>query len=89
MKEEIKGHLNRHAGDLLVKHWHHAPRNFVRGCELETGDVLEAGDLYESTSGSWVECPCPGLTLQAGDAVTWVRPERTGAVGRTEESNVD
>jgi hypothetical protein len=53
---------------------------FVYGRELVNGDVLQKDDVYNSTSGRWDKCPCPGLTLQgfdegANNPVIWVRPE--------------
>lgn len=46
----------------------------VFGHLLEAGDVLEATDLYDSTSGEWSPCPTPGATLGEGVAAVWVRP---------------
>lgn len=46
----------------------------IYGYELETGDVLEPTDKYDSSSGGWELCPCPGLTIQAGAPAKWVRP---------------
>lgn len=42
--------------------------------ELEGGTVLQETDLYLSSTGTWQLCPCPGLTLQPGTPVRWVRP---------------
>lgn len=41
---------------------------------LEAGDVLRPTDVYESTSGDWEPCPCPGLPIGEGVATRWVRP---------------
>ncbi len=30
---------------------------------LGPGDILEATDLYDSSSGKFQPCPCPGLQL--------------------------
>lgn len=47
----------------------------IAGCLLETGDVLEIYDVYESSNGFWERCPCPGLTLAVADiGPMWVRP---------------
>lgn len=74
MKSEAKGFMNRHAALMFVEHGYRPAGQYVRGFELETGDVLEESDVYESSAGDWQPCPCPGLVLQAGDLVTWVRP---------------
>jgi hypothetical protein len=36
----------------------------VHGYLLESGDTLEAGDVYSSSNGRWDFCSCPGLVLQ-------------------------
>lgn len=46
----------------------------IYGAQLESGDVLEANDRYDSSSGRWDLCPCPGLKIEAGVATVWVRP---------------
>lgn len=47
----------------------------VYGHRLEAGDVLEATDLYDSTStGEWTKCPAPGITLEADAPAVWIRP---------------
>jgi hypothetical protein len=46
----------------------------VYGYLLESGDELEATDVYSSSNGQWEPCPCPGTKLAAGLAVMWVRP---------------
>lgn len=73
MKAEGTIHLNKHAvgreGTLGKPYG-------IFGRELETGDVLEATDVYDSTSGTWEPCPCPGLTIQAArNGTVWIRPE--------------
>lgn len=49
------------------------PGTTVSGRLLEVGEVLQEDDVYESTTGEWVKCPCPGLTL-ATTHMRWVRP---------------
>lgn len=45
------------------------------GFLLEPGDVLQAGDVYSSSSGYFEPCPCPGIALQGtAPGVLWVRP---------------
>jgi len=41
---------------------------------LQPGDKLEATDLYDSMTGQWSTCPCPGLTVQEGCDTIWIRP---------------
>lgn len=67
MKEKPDWHRN-----LRDPHNPWSPTTY--GHELEAGDVLEEGDVYDSTSGQWSKCPCPGLTLAAGITTKWVRP---------------
>ena len=45
------------------------------GVVLKPGDKLEATDVYDSTTGQWSACPCPGLTVQEGIAAIWIRPQ--------------
>ncbi len=48
----------------------------IHGRRLENGDVLQKDDVYNSSSGFWEKCPCPGPVLQSSnDIVIWVRPE--------------
>ncbi len=51
--------------------------NSVVGYELETGDILQQNDVYNSSSGKWEKCPCPGLMIQIerDSSVIWVRPD--------------
>jgi hypothetical protein len=44
------------------------------GVVLKPGDKLEATDVYDSTTGRWSPCPCPGLTVPGGGATIWIRP---------------
>ncbi len=67
-------HLNRHAAKHFETCGAWPGRQSVHGCQLEPGDVLEASDVYDSTSGNWEPCPVPGFTLQPGLEVIWVRP---------------
>lgn len=77
MKDVPLYHLNRHAEEWLVKFGSWPGGQSVYGHELESGDVLTETDVYDSTSGSWTPCPCPGLTLQSGSAAKWVRPVKS------------
>lgn len=64
-------------GVMQAKPMMHTTENCTRpvyGYRLEDGDVLQEGDLYDSTGGDWQPCPCPGLTLQSGNAAVWIRP---------------
>ena len=44
------------------------------GYLLTTGDILKDTDMYDSSNGKWESCPCPGLVLQEGISVRWIRP---------------
>lgn len=68
MKKEARIHLNRHAPL-------HRP-SAVLGFTLEEGDELRETDVYDSTSGNWESCPCPGNKVGAGMVTVWVRPEQ-------------
>lgn len=50
-------------------------RTPIFGCLLEKGDLLKEGDVYDSTSGFWSPCPCPGTKIQSGSVAVWIRPE--------------
>jgi len=73
---EPKYHVNRHAMARfsMIGTW--PGKQSVFGRAIEPGTTLERSDVYESTNGNWEECPCPGVTLQEGVAVIWIRPER-------------
>ena len=62
----------------IYVHPNHGPmgagKTHVYGWKIEPGETLEATDVYSSSSGYWEACPCPGLVLQEGNAVVWVRP---------------
>lgn len=70
MQSETAIYLNRHS----IRSAYTYGNSKVLGRRLETGDVLEPTDVYESTNGSWEVCPCPGLAIQAGADVVWIRP---------------
>jgi len=56
---------------------YHATKNCSRplfGRKIEPGELIEPGDMYDSTAGDWAPCPCPGLVLQEGTSAYWVRP---------------
>jgi len=48
-------------------------RDMVEGERLKPGDILRVYDVYASTNGKWVPCPCPGVLLEKSDVI-WVRP---------------
>ena len=51
------------------------PHRLVFGSPIEAGTRLETTDVYDSTSGRWERCPCPGIILEvASDHVRWIRP---------------
>ncbi len=41
--------------------------------KIVPGAVLREDDMYLSTTGKFEPCPCPGLPLGEGLAVTWWR----------------
>ena len=49
-------------------------REIVWGIRLSPGDVLEETDMYDSTTGKWAKCPCPGLVVPKDTKTIWVRP---------------
>ena len=76
MKTEAKIHANKHAkGTMAVngKYTH------VYGVQLESGDKIQEGDVYESSTGFWDSLPMSQLagcelTLNEGVKTVWVRP---------------
>lgn len=53
------------------------PHRIIEGRRLTPGEIIQANDVYDSTSGKWEKSPCPGLILQKGQEgyeVIWVRP---------------
>jgi len=49
----------------------------VYGRRLTTGEVIQKGDLYASTTGKWEENEhCIGQTIHSGCQTYWVRPEK-------------
>lgn len=46
----------------------------LRVRRVKVGEKLGPDDLYQSTSGSWKQCPCPGLTVVEGAPTAWFRP---------------
>ncbi len=69
MQKESKIHMNRHGNGS------YPPFRAVIGFLLEDGDILEETDVYDSASGSWEPCPCPGLVISGTTEMTqWVRP---------------
>ena len=51
----------------------YASTNYIIGILLQPGAILEANDVYASTTGRWTKCPCPGITLSETETI-WVRP---------------
>ncbi|PIT88526.1 MAG: hypothetical protein COU29_01955 [Candidatus Magasanikbacteria bacterium CG10_big_fil_rev_8_21_14_0_10_36_32] len=51
------------------------PNEKIFGQRLQAGDIVEEDDVYDSSSGKWEVCPCPGLTLQESVNTYWVRPD--------------
>ena len=49
----------------------------IRGKILGTGDVIQEGDVYDSSTGEWVEClpNLPGTTIGLRSHATFIRPE--------------
>ncbi len=45
---------------------HQHGRESLFGLLLEPGDIVEASDQYDSTSGTWQDFPAPGCVVQAG-----------------------
>lgn len=77
MKNEAKFHLNRNAEKLFERFGRWPGGQSVYGKQLDPGDILQETDLFESSKGNWETCPCPGLRLQDGVDVVWIRPEST------------
>lgn len=46
----------------------------IDGMRLAPGAALRETDQYSSSDGRWHSSPCPGLVLQRGCSVMWVRP---------------
>ena len=65
MTKEPEVHHNLHA----------TPLNAVVGFRLQSGDMLEPNDVYNSTTGKWERCPHPGIILGETETV-WVRPTK-------------
>lgn len=53
------------------------PRNTVYGQRLGAGTIIQADDLYDSTTGAWEpNAQCIGRPVPEGEHVVWVRPYR-------------
>lgn len=76
MRNEACFHLNKHAAVFFVRTGRYPENRSVYGHQLETGDVLEPTDVYDSSNGSWELSTCPGLVIQEGNSTVcvWVRP---------------
>ena len=49
------------------------PSLTVKGRILLAGETLRENDVYNSSTGAWTKCPCPGV-IMGNTAVIWVRP---------------
>jgi len=58
----------------MKRHFHFIGGIVAVGMLLVEGARLRSTDMYDSTGGNWVRCPCPGLTLGVTQTV-WIRPE--------------
>lgn len=47
----------------------------VCGEQLRAGALIQPNDVYASATGKWEKAPCPGIVLNEGSQVYWVRPE--------------
>lgn len=65
--EEIFTHAK--SGDTII------------GRRVQPGEALEETDVYDSMTGKWESCACPGLTLALSAPATWVRPARCRSCG--------
>ncbi len=45
----------------------------IIGMRLAAGAVLQQGDVYDSTTGTWEACTSPGVALGKTETI-WVRP---------------
>lgn len=72
---EEKARYHAHSEEK-VEIWIQRRHKTVYGRKLVPGDVIEEGDVYESTNRDWVEAPCPGLTIQEGCETVFVRPDK-------------
>ena len=58
------------------------PRNAeqtVFGRRLETDEILQDGDVYDSTSGTWEPVPNVGCSIHGGHGATFIRPAKCTA----------
>lgn len=48
----------------------------LRGNKLGAGKVLQEGDMYDSTTGKWEECPSSllGSRVNGRSPAIWIRP---------------
>ena len=61
---------------MLEQHIHPMnPSQVVFGGRLQAGETIQAGDVYDSTSGKWEKAPCLGVVLQEDCNIYWVRKE--------------
>jgi len=63
--------------DVGKTKWHRSQRisKPIYGRWLGPGDVLRAGDVYDSTSGHWESLPDQaGVKIGRGNCTMWIRP---------------
>ena len=56
-------------------HKHPISGRLEYGCLLEPNDIIMAGDLYDSTGGTWQDFPCPGTAVMENSTVIIIRPK--------------
>lgn len=80
MRKEPESFVNRHAEEYYRMYGLNPHPVVAYGYLLESGDVLREDDLYESSSGRWERCPCPGMRLLREDPEASPRWVRTSSV---------
>jgi len=56
----------------MTRFVHKESGQVVRGVRVRVGKFLRKDDVFESSTGNWEKCPCPGTRL-VSTHVTWVR----------------
>ena len=59
--------------DYTTKILHPTSGYVIQGALIPQGDVLRKTDVFNSQSGFWEKCPCPGSLNESSDVI-WVRP---------------
>ena len=58
-----------------MKYIHPVSGTEIEGVRLAPGNIIQEGDVYDSTDGTWRDAPCPGAEIQPGSRRTIiVRP---------------